>query len=695
MNEKNYNPNEGAVGCDGCGGGNCGDCSNKLLKDLVGEESLATYTASPLSRGSRSLNVISIDEYVSDEHGREINSQDEPEDKPQKDLLQKLSDSDLEPNITNAPGPSASEVVPHELEIKALDKEEEQSLLEQKIQSAQFLESTDHKLIESRYGRLGINNKGEIDIIDSTGLGSLEQFRDDLIDDSPGTISKEQFRAYIQELYDNGYVLVPVVDDEGNRIFTNEWSLNSDGTVEWNIHQVERPKEPQPQVLVTPSPDDFESNNPQIFEPIYSQTTETELADIQTSTIYFADMPATAFAEANHTSKESNGISLVVDSTQIVQAATSQSPVARQSFKSPGISFASLPFLNLDRFTRTAVENHTVSAKESVLPSSTIENTFFSTPVIHSEKVFAFESATTENIVVVQGVSDGETDHVTPKKQTKENDLDIKRTDSQRLGGNNAKLKMESITIDLENDLRNPATLYIERSAEAQETAPAISLSNGVSIPKSSETIRPTSSQELPKIITENFAPEKEPDDSPPSLQINNQTGEITVGTVIDQPATEIVVILPDSPPLITELDPMKITEIDPTPPEVTRPQSIEKLQDFSKEIIPSGNPEAFEAKAKGGNPEATQSYENISRIEKSETPRERLEAQRVNIDAQIKDAEKTLRILSELRNAEGRRPGPLQQNSNPQASDDSKDIVRALPTRPQAAIPANLPVAA
>ncbi len=98
------------------------------------------------------------------------------------------------------------------------------------------------------------NPNGEIDLRDGEGQGLLETFKDTEAT-TPGSISRDEYKGYIEQLYTQKYVQIPCPNEKGDLIFVTELSLDAEGNVtqtEYKLKEQEDPTEttdPENQII--------------------------------------------------------------------------------------------------------------------------------------------------------------------------------------------------------------------------------------------------------------------------------------------------------------------------------------------------------------------------------------------------------------------------------------------------------------
>ncbi|TSC65647.1 MAG: hypothetical protein G01um101477_391 [Candidatus Doudnabacteria bacterium Gr01-1014_77] len=126
----------------------------------------------------------------------------------------------------------------HEGLVKPKDRTpEEEAQIAQNIAAQREALSTTHSFSrEYSTLRLFKNTNGEIDIKVEGGSGRLESFKDGEAT-APGSISRDEYKQYIEQVYTQGYVQIPCHNENGDMIYVTELCLDKDGNVTQTEHK--------------------------------------------------------------------------------------------------------------------------------------------------------------------------------------------------------------------------------------------------------------------------------------------------------------------------------------------------------------------------------------------------------------------------------------------------------------------------
>lgn len=207
---------------------------------------------------------------------------------------------------------------------------EEEAQIQQNISSQRETLSTTHSF-SREYATLKLfkNANGEIDLQEQGRLGLLEFFKDGEATE-PGSISKDEYKQYIEQVYTQGYVQIPCHNENGDIIYVTELCLDKDG----NVTQTEH-KHKDFEALTKPTDPDLEILDNQGDDEFYEIATVDKSFDVLPP----EPKPATTTLQtpaAQKISKET-GITLEVKDSEIVETKTTKPEKPVLSFFQQGL----------------------------------------------------------------------------------------------------------------------------------------------------------------------------------------------------------------------------------------------------------------------------------------------------------------------------------------------------------------------
>ncbi|MHB8871512.1 MAG: hypothetical protein ACYC5G_03600 [Candidatus Doudnabacteria bacterium] len=402
---------------------------------------------------------------------------------------------------------------------------EEEAQAQQNISEQRDTLSTTHSF-SREYATLKIfkNTSGEIDLQEQGRPGILESFKDGEAT-APGSISRDEYKQYIERVYTQGYVQIPCHNENGDMIYVTELCLDKDGNVTQTEHKHK----------------DFETLNG-VIDPeqeIPSETADDESHEIATvdDSFEYTKIEPKPIAEILQTPAAENifketGITLEIQGSTTTETHTAKPEKQALSFFQQGLKVVKVEKTQQvkPRTERTNTEipanvsmnprNSSVSPKEKTKSAITLAET---KPEIQDQPV-----STTETIGVQTGITNIReipTDHITKEETVAPLDKTSNASKQEKQHQDISVDKAEGIQIariDADNPIASP--VYIREGVQPITEA---STNTGTDVP--SKIVEKITSSPVITIKTETTPniPDKPTPDAP-DIEITEK-GEVVV----------------------------------------------------------------------------------------------------------------------------------------------------------------------
>ena len=508
------------------------------------------------------------------------------------------------------------------------------------------LRSPDHNFDSSTSIKV-VRVNGALDIIGFDGKGILANWDESKVGD--GGMSEFEFQRIITDLETQGYSIYEVNTTEGYTGYFL-WELTGDGQATSTFYEHVKP-EPQDKEPALVDPDlttPLDQN--EVLEDLDEEGIEpsplVEPSPIKT--------PIQLFSEVNEQSKVENGISLDVRLEVLPEVSEEPTPVS--AAVSPKI-FATHPALRILPASLRAVFEHGFSTNppNSILERPSVE--------YHPEEVILSQPSTETAPQQAQFAN-------IEKAEVKEIAEDTAETKVAR----STNPETTSGLVGIETASISPiyrANTKTETATESQAAA-----SNTITA-KPAEKLSPAPAARTAQGITINETPTNNPDNSPPTMKVDQETGETHISLApirnkdIPIVSTEFFVERP-----IETIIETPIENIIENTGEETFVEKVVPLQTTKPEAIPIQS--------------SIKLVESVSVpievTESAQAPRTSLEVQRDTLTKELDSARQALRVLSEIRSGEnGRNPGN-NSSATKITSDETEIDSRITPLQPTSA---------
>ncbi len=474
--------------------------------------------------------------------------------------------------------PQKQEPEPNEPDPEEHIKQETASP-EQDQETAQNISSQRTALLETHsfsreYATLKLfkNSNGEIDLRSGNEEGLLESFKDSEAT-TPGSISRDEYKEYIEQLYSQRYVQIPCPNEKGELIFVTELSLDTEGNVtqteyrlnEQELHdgtEIEVQKiDEYYEIATVDKPFGEEKIEPlPIAETLTTPAAlkifaETGIAlEVQTITT-----PKTERAKSEDLSLFQQGLKII--RTEIKQPSSKEKQTIPKTEKKQSVLEAqylpqqakpdqeTLPALttepqgNADASGRPLEKND--AQTEAELPARTTKPEYKAAITI-AETVFVLEAQPEQTNQKEQTEALPDTDQKLPTIEKKTQKIEVKKQVQQ--SSKPAVKKIREIIPTGITVSTSPDALTPKPEIQTEEGEQNTSYATEASIPKKAEKLNTAASNETDKIIK---ASPDQPTPEAPNIQIT-ETGETTVHLQTPRIAQKEV----RSEPILVQMEP-------------------------------------------------------------------------------------------------------------------------------------------
>ncbi|MDB4939578.1 MAG: hypothetical protein JWO40_3 [Candidatus Doudnabacteria bacterium] len=705
--------------CEGCDGANCGRCVNNLLEATVGLEDLAHIQRGPITKTSRSLNVISSHssvpsenvptkipdfqmigaaEHVADavenfpEHTKKISEQNEQE---------KNSVNNSEPQTTfelidipaavrgsnETPELSESDYTIVELErlTPIQQKQIEQRFAQSQAATAERYNEREgtQEGLEAVFSMKLIEKDGSLDLLFTNGsmegttmLGTV----DNAAAAEGNGVDRATMASYIAELKANYEVYIPILVDgvevgmmrlwiSGDEVFGQPLDIKRNSEQKFS-------EEEQSGIPINSAEND--SNQKTI------ESTEDQAIN-PTAKSSSAPRRESQFAFANTESFETNGISIEVaaavqtQDTHVTETKT-VTPVSKP------ISFS----------TFNAIRQY------FQIPQSQPAEQTLSSPTAFTEAFdFSKELITPPANINIETAYQ----NTAPDAQTRASENSAIEESEVEHSADKSFIKSEKSPFLKSTISSEGSTLKVSKSKEPVDNSQPITLSATSGKPKQAEKLSGTNMTTPEKTATANIdLPIDQPDAPQPVLKVNSITGETISAHNAPAPTPQPERFETHFGNNFDNSDTLKEQPTEQTKDRIETIQSpIEIKIDAPSAILEAENQQNSEISTTTElSPNLLEELETEVTTGASErqaeiaTPRERLAEQKEVINAALAEAHQTIQLIRELRGTErlAERLGsnPPKDSGSIQISDE-ENIIRSITPNASARVPANLPV--
>lgn len=445
------------------------------------------------------------------------------------------------------------------------------------------------------------NTRGEIDLKAGEAEGLLESFKDSEAT-TPGSISRDEYKGYIEQLYSQRYVQIPCPNEKGDLIFVTELSLDPEGNVtqteyrlnEQELHDgteiedqtidqyyeiatVDKPLgeekiEPLPitETLTTPAAQKIFAETGIALEVQTVTTPKTERARSEEPSLFQQGLKIIRTESKQPSSKEKQALPKTERKQRVLEAQVQQSKSDQESL--PALTIE--PRGNADASGRPLEKND--AQTEAELPAQTTKPEY-KVAITIAETVFVLEAQPEQINQKEQTEALPDTDHTLPVIAKKTQRIEVRKQVQQSSKPAVRKIRETvptGITVSTSPDVLTPKS-EVQVVEEAEQNT---SYATEASIPKKAEKLNTAASNETDKIIK---ASPDQPTPEAPNIQIT-ETGETTVHLQTPRIAQKEV----RSEPILVQMEPQgpviaKTENVLKTPPQenIVAAESTEKTQ--------------------------------------------------------------------------------------------------------------------